>query len=86
MPREADPPRRPAALADMEAFLTASDVVRVPMPTGVYDRACEIRAVHNYKLGDALHLAAAVESGCGVFVTNDHRLAGFPDMPVEILS
>jgi len=73
------------ALADMEAFLNGSDVVRVPLPTSVYERACRIRAVHNYKLADALHLAAAVESGCGLFLTNDHRLSSFPDIPVEVL-
>src|SRR4051794_363468 len=38
------------ALADMEAFLTASDVVRVPLPLAVYERACRIRAVQNFKL------------------------------------
>jgi predicted nucleic acid-binding protein len=69
----------------MEAFLTASDVARVPMPTAVYERACRIRAVHNYKLADALHLAAAVEGGCGLFLTNDHRLSSFPDITVEVL-
>jgi predicted nucleic acid-binding protein len=74
-----------AALTDMEAFLTASDVVRVALPTAVYERACRIRAVHNYKLADALHLAAAVEGGCGLFLTNDHRLRGFPDITVEVL-
>ncbi len=74
-----------AALADMEAFLTASDVVRVALPTAVYERACRIRAVPYYKLADALHLAAAVEGGCGKFLTNDHRLNGFPDLPVEVL-
>lgn len=73
------------ALADMEAFLSASDVVRVPMPTAVYERACRIRATHRYKLADALHLAAAVEGGCGIFLTNDLRLSGFPDIPVEVL-
>jgi uncharacterized protein len=73
------------ALADMEAFLTAADVVRVPMPTAVYERACRIRAIHNYKLADALHLAAAVESGCGLFLTNDQRLRSFPDITVEVL-
>jgi len=73
------------ALADIEAFLTGSDVVRVPMATLVYERACRTRAIHNYKLGDALHLAAAVESGCSLFLTNDHRLSGFPDIPVEVL-
>ncbi len=73
------------ALADMEAFLTGSDVVRVSMPIGVYERACRIRAVHNHKLADAPHLAAAMESGCGLFLTNDLRLSGFPDIPIEIL-
>jgi predicted nucleic acid-binding protein len=73
------------ALADMEAFLTGSDVVRVPLPTAVYERACRIRAFHHYKLGDALHLAAAVESSCDLFLTNDHRLSSFPDIPVEVL-
>jgi predicted nucleic acid-binding protein len=73
------------ALADMEAFLTGSDVARVPMTTAVYERACRVRAVHNYKLADALHLASAIESGCGVFLTNDHRLSSFPDIPVAVL-
>jgi len=74
-----------AALADMEAFLNASDVVRVSMPTTVFERACRIRALHGYKLADALHLASAVESGCGLFLTNDHRLSNFPDITVEVL-
>ncbi len=34
---------------------------------------------------DALHLVAAVEDGCGLLLTNDHRLSGFPDIPVEVL-
>src|SRR5437660_11105037 len=46
------------SLADMEAFLTASDVVRLVVPTAAYDRACRIRAIHNFKLADSLHLAA----------------------------
>lgn len=73
------------ALADMEAFLTGSDVVRVPIPTAVYERACRVRAVHNYRLADALHLAAAVEGGCGLFLTNDLRLSGCPEITVEVL-
>jgi predicted nucleic acid-binding protein len=72
-------------LADMETFLTASDVVRVPMPRAVYERACGVRALHNFGLADALHLAAAVEGGCGLFLTNDHRLSRFPDISVEVL-
>ena len=74
-----------SALSVMETFLNAVDVVRVPLPFAVYDRACRIRAVHNFKLGDALHLAAAVEAGCKVFLTNDLRLSSFPDLSVEVL-
>jgi len=73
------------ALAEMEAFLTGSDVARVPMSSPVYERACQIRAVHNFKLADALHLAAAVEGGCGLLLTNDHRLASFSDIAIEVL-
>jgi predicted nucleic acid-binding protein len=74
-----------AALVNIEAFLTASDVIRVPMPFEVYERACHIRAIHNFKLADALHLAAAVEAGCDAFLTNDLRLSSFPNIPVEVL-
>jgi uncharacterized protein len=73
------------ALAEMEAFLSGSDVVRVSCPSPVFERACRIRAVHNFKLGDSLHLATAVANSCGLFITNDRRLSGFPDIPVEIL-
>ena len=38
-----------------------------------------------YGLADALHLAAAIESGCDVFLTNDNQLANFPDITVEEL-
>lgn len=72
-------------MADMEAFLKASDVVRVPLPQTIYDRACRIRAAHKINLADALHLAAAIESGCGLFLTNDHRLSNFSDIPIEVL-
>ena len=69
----------------MEAFLNAADVIRVPLTTTVYDRACLVRAVYGFKLGDSLHLAAAAEGGCGLFLTNDTRLANFRELPVEIL-
>jgi predicted nucleic acid-binding protein len=73
------------ALAEMEAFLKASDVIRVPLPLVAYERACRIRAVHKINLADALHLAAAIESGCGLFLTNDHRLGNFSGIPIEVL-
>jgi predicted nucleic acid-binding protein len=38
-----------------------------------------------YGLADALHLAAAIESGCDRFLTDDTQLANFPDIAVEEL-
>jgi predicted nucleic acid-binding protein len=80
-----------ALLLDYEAFFLAPNLTFVPLAFPVCDRAARIRGVHSYPGGrrysvqDSLHLAAAVESGCGRFLTNDHRLAGFPDIPVEVL-
>jgi predicted nucleic acid-binding protein len=72
-------------LADFDAFFTRPDVRLVPISTAVFDRATVIRATHNFKLGDALHLAAAAEAGCDRFLTNDTRLSAFSDIPVEVL-
>jgi predicted nucleic acid-binding protein len=57
----------------------------VPITTAVFDRATLIRAAHNFKLGDSLHLAAATEAHCDRFLTNDARLAAFTAIPVEVL-
>lgn len=41
----------------------------------VFDLATELRAVHGIKTPDAIHLAAALHSGCDEIWTNDDRLA-----------
>ena len=38
-----------------------------------------------YGLADALHLAAAIEFGCHVFLTNDNQLSNFPNIAVDVL-
>ncbi len=57
----------------------------IPLPGSAFDRAAQIRATHGFKLADALHLAAAIEFGCDRFLTNDQKLARFPEITVEIL-
>lgn len=74
-----------AKLAVFDAFFARPDIRIVPITTAVFDRATSIRAIHNFKLGDSLHLAAAAESGCDRFLTNDTRLSAFTDIPVEVL-
>jgi predicted nucleic acid-binding protein len=75
-----------ASLAQFDAFFARPDVYRVALSTAVYDRATILRATHNFKLGDSLHLAAAIEAGCDSFLTNDHRLSKCPDITIEVLS
>jgi predicted nucleic acid-binding protein len=80
-----------ALLLDYERMFVAPNVAFVPLTAPVYERAAIIRGGHAYATGkrysvqDSLHLAAAVQAGCASFLTNDHRLAGFPDIAVDEL-
>jgi uncharacterized protein len=69
-------------LDDFEDYFTHNVHELLPLTRAVMDRAAEIRAQYGFKTPDAMHLAA-VESGCDVFLTNDHRLDRFPGIPVE---
>ena len=75
-----------AMLADFAAFFAAPDVVLLPITATVAERAAIIRATYRYGPMDSLHLAPAVDSGCGLFLTNDAQLSGFPDVRVEVLT
>ena len=57
----------------------------VPITSEVFDRATIIRANTGFSTPDSIHLAAAVESGCDVFLTNDHRLDRFSELIVDSL-
>ncbi len=72
-------------LAHYDAFFSQAVERVMPLTTAVCDRATIIRGQYRFKTPDALHLAAAVEAGCEVFLTNDARLSGFPDLAVETL-
>jgi predicted nucleic acid-binding protein len=73
-------------LALFDAFFAAPNVLVLPLTAAVCDRAASIRAKYGFRLGDVLNLAAAVDSGCDVFLTNDNRLSAFVDIAVEILT
>src|SRR5262249_53340144 len=75
-----------ALLADFDTFFAAPDLLRFGLPETVFDRAMEIRAQHGFRLADSLNLAAAVEHGCGRFLTNDAQLRRFADLTVEVLT
>jgi predicted nucleic acid-binding protein len=72
-------------LGHYDLFFANSVEPVVPLTTAVCDRATEIRGKYRFGTPDALHLAAAVESGCRVFLTNDARLSRFTGITVEQL-
>jgi uncharacterized protein len=75
-----------ALLAKYTTFFGSPDLDVLPVSPAVCDRAARIRAQYGFKPLDSLHLAAAVEHGCTLFLTSDAQLKRFPDIPVEILS
>jgi predicted nucleic acid-binding protein len=60
----------------------------LPLTAAVCERAAYLRAGSNFqlKVPDCLHLAAAIEHGCGLFLTHDVRLRQCTDIPVEVLT
>jgi predicted nucleic acid-binding protein len=75
-----------AALADFMAFFAAPDLAILPITTAVAHRAATIRATYGFRPLDSLHLGAAAEHGCGLFLTNDVLLRRFSDLTVEVLA
>ena len=72
-------------LKDYDDYFEGAVAELVALSSEVIDRATAIRAQYGFKTPDAIHLAAAVTSGCTVFLTNDHRLDRFPDITVEVI-
>jgi predicted nucleic acid-binding protein len=72
-------------LLDYHRFLLGPHLTTVPLTAGVHHRAAMIRGTHNHGLADSLHLAVAVENRFDRVLTNDHNLAGFPEVTVELL-
>lgn len=61
-------------LALYRKFFASTDLGIIPFTRQVFDLAIDLRAQHNLKTPDALHLAAAIVGGCHEFWTQDHRL------------
>jgi uncharacterized protein len=72
-------------LKDYDDYFEGAVAEIVALSREVMDRATAIRAQYRFRTPDAIHLAAAVISGCNVFLTNDHRLDRFPEIAVEVV-
>lgn len=69
-------PYRTSDKAAERAFLQYFErCEHAPIQPSTFDLAAHIRARHGLKTPDAIHLAAALESGCTELWTNDDRFA-----------
>ena len=78
-----------ALVQDFDDFLAGQVSEVVPITRAVLERAAALRARHGFlKTPDAIHLAAAIVTGCDAFFTNDHRLdrCGDGEIAVEVLA
>ncbi|SMB24461.1 conserved protein of unknown function [Sterolibacterium denitrificans] len=63
-------------LADRQPFML------VPITQATWESAASLRARLSVRLPDAVHLAAARQAGCHLFVTNDAALRSLPEMEI----
>jgi predicted nucleic acid-binding protein len=77
-----------AVVADYQAFFADPEIRVLPLTAAVCERAARIRAASGFRLKvpDCLHLAAAIEQGCRLFLTHDAQLRQCQDILVEILT
>lgn len=67
-------------------ILTQNAILRlIPVTIQIAELAARLRVNHNLRTPDALHLAAAIISGCGVFLTNDKGLKRVENIRVLVL-
>ena len=72
--------------AKYTAFFQSPGVTVFPLTAAVCERAALIRATFKIQALDSLHLATAIEHGCGLFLTNDDKLRKCTQISVEILT
>jgi predicted nucleic acid-binding protein len=72
-------------LGEYDTFFARGDVLVMSITAAVFDRATAISAAQGFKSLDSIHLAAAAEAGCDLFLTNVARLSRFSGIRVEVL-
>lgn len=74
-----------AALDQIKLMFQMPHLTVFPVDDRVAEEAARLRAVYNFKMPDAIHLATAIIHEADVFLTNDHRLISVKELPVKKL-
>ncbi|HEY88324.1 MAG TPA: type II toxin-antitoxin system VapC family toxin [Thermoflexia bacterium] len=78
--------REATLLTAFDNYFTGIMSEVLPLTRPIIDLATELRACYKFKAPDAIHLAAAIHSGCDLFLTNDYRLEKCREITVEIVA
>jgi uncharacterized protein len=70
-------------LRDFDDYFSHTCDAIISLSSAIMDLATEIRAQYGFRTPDAMHIAAAVEAKCDVFLTNDFRLARFAGITID---
>jgi len=61
-------------------------ITLIPITAVIAERTADLRARYSLKAPDALHLAAALNTNCDAFLTNDLRLRRVSEIQVLVLN
>ena len=82
----------PLAKGQLELYLQYQNLLYnsehievVSIDPGIAERAASLRAVYGIRTPDALQIAAAIESGCQAFLTNDVALKRVNGISILVL-
>ena len=65
---------------DYEKFFASLPGGLLSLDSRFFEKATDLRARHNFRTPDALHLAAAIVGECQMFLTSDTRSPGAPKL------
>jgi predicted nucleic acid-binding protein len=77
--------RQTHLIANYDNFLSGRSISLCDISAAIIDRATELRALHNFKTPDAIHLATAMETRADVFLTGDAALARCTGLSVDVI-
>jgi predicted nucleic acid-binding protein len=71
--------------AYVDMLLNSNGITLIPVSISIARRAAELRARHNLRTPDAIHVATALEAGCQAFLTNDLGLKRVSEIRILML-